>query len=122
MEFQDPQILNHSNPSLLDNDAHIDNLAQKPINEDNALNQKEKTNTNTDFVPDCPKSREYVEVIKELRALQGSDRSAERKINKLLKMTPYLTMPNVGRWIRQNPGYIEDVLAQALKRSNLDDQ
>ena len=99
-ESQDQSILKYGNAVILDNDASIDKLAHKPKNQENTASKNENTNNNTDFVPGCPKSREYIEVIKELRALQGSDRSAERKVNKLLKMTPYLTMPNVGRWIR----------------------
>ena len=91
-----------------------------PNNDAQTDHKKEKTNTSTDFKPDCTNGLEYIQVISELRGLQESNRAPERKVNKLLKTASWLIVCNVGRWIRQNPEKIEEVLMLAQERSGLD--
>ena len=69
-----------------------------------------------------PPGHEYLHAIEVLRGLKDSDRSLDRQVNKLLVLAPWLLLPNVGRYVRTNPGRVQEVLCLALDRADLDDE
>jgi len=106
---------------LYDQDDIVNRLAVAK-NQDTLHDQREtKLDSYTASLPPLPPDQQYLYAIETLRSLQESDRSLGRKVNKFLTLAPWLLLPNVGRYIRGNPGRVEEVLCLVLDRGDLDD-
>ena len=54
--------------------------------------------------------------------MHKSDKKAAKKVNKLLVLAPWFTLPNVGLYIRRHPDNMQEVLCLAQDRADLTDE
>ena len=54
-----------------------------------------------------------------LKDLKTSDDKASRKVNKLLKLSSWFQLSNIGLWIKANAGVVHELLCLAQDRMGL---
>jgi len=88
----------------------------------NQISDHPKATSSASTLLSVPPDQKYLQVIEALRSMHKSDKKAAKKVNKLLVLAPWFSLPNVGLYIRRNPDKMQEVLCLAQDRADLTDE